>query len=91
MLLGAIGMWGLWLAVVEREQRAELSRARPWLRERLADAFAVALDAPASAARPLLPPDTQLILVGPATRLADHHRHRPGPPPHRRAPVGSGG
>ncbi len=78
MLLGAIGMWGLWLAVVEGEQRDELSRARSWLRERFDDAIAVALDAATSEDRTLRAADIERIVGGYANQIGDIEPYRPG-------------
>jgi acyl-CoA synthetase (AMP-forming)/AMP-acid ligase II/alkylation response protein AidB-like acyl-CoA dehydrogenase/acyl carrier protein len=82
-LLGELGIWAVWRAVLDARAGAGghplAPRARGWVGERLTSAFKAIEDTVAGAAlQPLDADDIEAVVAGFARDIGDHEQHRPG-------------
>jgi len=78
MLLGEAGMYGLWLAVVQRDDRNGLARARTWLRERFERILAVIAAESPQQGRVLSSRDLERVVESYTNEIGDIETYRPG-------------
>jgi alkylation response protein AidB-like acyl-CoA dehydrogenase/acyl carrier protein len=79
-LLGGVGAWALWLAVVELEPSGgKLARARAWLRQRYGQCLAEAQNAQPGASAPLSSAEIEAAVAAYAGQIGDVQQYRPAP------------
>lgn len=78
MILGELGMYGLWLAVVDRAPGDRFERSRAWLRARFDTLVAAARAEGPGQGRTMSAPDLERVVAGYANEIGDIEPYRPG-------------